>query len=169
MMMGVHENICLLVLSDDDSPKWLNNWLHGYPTSIMQLVFANQSIQDWCETLNQAYLSIPDDEEVMLVAAGIGVNAAVCWYYHAAIWQHKTIAGMILVAPDWSHISVQETAFQAACFHHPTALIMLPENDEDALLSAKSQAYRWRAKLFIHQPDGVWSWGMKLMQEMLLA
>ena len=162
------ENIRLFIISEQKKQaQWLENWIHGYPAVVAQTVDAQQDITDWQTHIQAAYQTIDEDEKIMLVAHDIGANAAVCWYYQTSILTHKRIAGMILISPNHQHNSCQHHTFQMTRFQHPTAVIMLPENDKQTLLWAEQQTKQWQAKLFIQQPTRNWSWGMQLMQEML--
>lgn len=164
------KSVCLLAIYErQQRPQWLDNWLHGYPTSITQTVCAKHPVEQWQASIQAAYQTIDEDEDIMLVAEGIGVNAAVCWYYQTPIWIQKRIAAMILVSPCDQHLSSQSHAFQAAYFNYPAALIMSPQNHQETLNWAKNQAAQWQAKMFVQPLDTHWRWGMQLMQEMLLS
>lgn len=176
--MTLQDDLLLLAVVDASVPRrglWLDTWLRSYPTATEVVCASDESVQTWQSRLNQV---INDHQgPVFLVAHGVGVLATLSWVTQASLRTQGRVKGAILAAPitlpeqdERQHVLSQARM----CF--PAALVC---GDNDAFCSvaeATRLAQNCGAKL-MNQGDvghmtqglGSWQWGMKLMQEMLLA
>lgn len=173
------ESLTLLLVRDSGEPKmWTERWLCSYPMVQVAECRADAGIDDWQRTLQAAFSQIGSGR-VMLVAHGAGAVAVAAWYYATPVGVQRRLVGAILVSPPAALCRTRDDAahtLQRVRFNCKTALV-IGENDPQCPADwAAEQAAVWRARLLVSPHSGHlngmlggWQWGMKLMQEMLLA
>lgn len=109
-------------------------------------------------------------------AHGAGAAAFLAWLYRADILTRKKIANIILVPqhPDIFSDDAEHTFQRVRC--PCRAALVVSEHGDVPRDWAQKQADTWNASLLVSPHSGSlngmlggWQWGMKLMQEMLLA
>lgn len=168
-------DLTLILLRDEnENNMWIDYWAKSYPTIELIEISPNQSIAQWQKSIDMVAKKY-HDTNLILVAHGIGANAAIAWYYQSSLQMQKQIVAQILVSPlkDF-FINHPEYTFDKVRFNCKTALV-IGQNDPLCPLSwATQQAEKWQAKLILAPQIGHinhcanWQWGMKLMQEMVL-
>ncbi|MDO4434182.1 MAG: alpha/beta hydrolase [Alysiella sp.] len=170
-------DLTLLLLRDAcEAPMWLDRWAISYPIVQMATVSGSQSVGKWRQIVAEAYARC-GEQQIMLVAHGVAANAVLAWYYHSDVLVRKRIVGVLLVAPLQSLCCDEmEDAFERVRFNGKAALVVGQNDDLCALDWARERAVMWRMRLFcvphhghLNAFEDGWQWGMKLMQEMVLA
>lgn len=176
--MTLQDDLLLLAIADASVPRkglWLDTWLRSYPTATDVVCASDEAVAVWQSRLNQAI----DDHKgpVFLVAHGVGVQATLAWVAQAPLRTQGKIKGAILAAPitlPEQDERQQVVARARVCF--PTALVCSDNDAFCTVAAATCLAQSCGAKLMnqgevghMAQGLGSWQWGMKLMQEMLLA
>ncbi|XDZ50717.1 RBBP9/YdeN family alpha/beta hydrolase [Neisseriaceae bacterium CLB008] len=176
--MTLQDDLLLLAVADASVPRkglWLDTWLRSYPTATDVVCASDETVATWQAHLNQ--IIDAHHGPIFIVAHGVGVQATLAWVAQAALRTQGQVKGAILAAPvtlPAQDERQQVLARARVCF--PTALVC---GDNDAFCSvaeASRLAQQCGAKLLNqgavgHMTHGLgsWQWGMKLMQEMLLA
>ncbi|HEZ4041591.1 TPA: alpha/beta hydrolase [Neisseria meningitidis] len=170
------EDLTLWLVRDaDEAEMWIDRWAISYPVVQMSEASAGQSIGEWQAGLQTAFERIRG-KYVAVVAHGAGAAAFLAWLYQADILTRKKIANIILVPqrPDIFPDDAEHT-FQRVRCPCRAALVVL-EHGGVPHGWAKKQADLWNVRLLLSPHSGSlngmlggWQWGMKLMQEMLLA
>lgn len=164
----VLEDLTLVLLGDAHAHEaWFSVWVRSYPSVRVCWIDEADDAEHWYE---QVQAACNDVGSVMLVAHGLGANAAATWYARSDVNTHKRVIAVILLAP------VQHTkqALPRAYFQCPTAWVVSEHDMASPSDWGREQANAWHARFFvlsneIHaQRRQNWAWGMKLMQEMLL-
>lgn len=115
-------------------------------------------------------------QAIAVVAHGAGAAAFLAWLYRADILTQKKLAGIILVSPrpDIFPDDAEHTFQRVRC--PCRAALVVSEHGGVPHGWAQKQADLWNARLLVSPHSGSlngmlggWQWGMKLMQEMLLA
>lgn len=172
------EEIALVVIGDARSSEaiWWQRWLHGYPISLAISIDPETTITAWQKDIADLIAGILAPK-MFFVAHGVGALALLAWQFQADIQVQRRLQGAMLVSPpqdDWREDEVHTLA--RARFNCRTAVVY-GQND-----SRCPEAWaQWLAHTIAAKPkpapqsghldgdlDG-WQWGMKLMQEMLLA
>lgn len=153
------DRLLLLIHPPSHSPTWLDTWARSYPHSL-QTALPTDPTQH--PQLNRILEPFPHDQALFVL---VHQNPTFLhWYYHADWRNRRRITGIILhQAPlDDAHSEI----WQRIRFDCPTALI-LPQHSPEAEQLAQTSG----ARLIIPPapPKGNWQWGMKLMQEMVMA
>lgn len=175
MKPGDLEDLTLFLIRDADEPAmWIDRWAVSYPIVETAGCSASQTVAEQEKHVAAAFGQIRS-ENVMVVAHGAGAAAFMAWYGTVGVLVQRRIKGIILAAP-----------LQNACRHDAVrhvrlmcskAALVIGGDDEYCPRDwAAEQASLWGARLLEspHQGHlngalGGWQWGMKLMQEMLLA
>ncbi|MBP6116357.1 MAG: alpha/beta hydrolase [Neisseriaceae bacterium] len=176
--MTLSDDLLLLGIADASVPRrgfWLDTWLRSYPTATDVVCASDETAAVWQARLNQ----VIDDHKgpVFLVAHGVGVQATLAWVAQASLRTQGRVKGAILAAPiTLPAQDAREQVLARARAGFPTALVCSDNDAFCTVAEASRLAQRCGAKL-MNQGDvghmtqglGSWQWGMKLMQEMLLA
>lgn len=172
------DDLTLFLLRDADEPEmWIDRWAVSYPLVQTLACRRSDGIALWQRQVQQAWDGISG--QVMAVAHGAGVSALMAWQYRSSLLDQRRIRGMILVSPlpdacpdDAEHTFLRS---RANC---PAALVLgrAGSNPRGTETWAADAAACWGARLLhapqpgrLNTPLHGWQWGMKLMQEMLLA
>ncbi|MDO4640523.1 MAG: alpha/beta hydrolase [Neisseria sp.] len=174
MKPGDLEDLTLLLIRDaDEADMWIDRWALSYPITERAECAATQPLAEQQSHVAQAFARI-HSESIMVVAHGAGAAAFMAWYGTLGMLAQRRIKGVILAAPP-----------QAACQHNAVryvrlmcnkAALVVGQNSGEPQKWAAEQASLWGARLLVSPHPGHlngalggWQWGMKLMQEMLLA
>lgn len=170
------EDLTLWLVRDaDEAEMWIDRWAISYPVVQMSEASAGQSIGEWQAGLQTAFERIRG-KYVAVVAHGAGAAAFLAWLYRADILTRKKIANIILVPqhPDIFSDDAEHTFQRVRC--PCRAALVVSEHGDVPRDWAQKQADTWNARLLVSPHSGSlngmlggWQWGMKLMQEMLLA
>ncbi|MBG8582010.1 serine hydrolase [Neisseria meningitidis] len=170
------EDLTLWLVRDaDEAEMWIDRWAISYPVVQMSEASAGQSIGEWQAGLQTAFERIRG-KYVAVVAHGAGAAAFLAWLYQADILTRKKIANIILVPqrPDIFPDDAEHTFQRVRC--PCRAALVVSEHGDVPRDWAQKQADLWNARLLVSPHSGSlngmlggWQWGMKLMQEMLLA
>ncbi|MBJ7864933.1 alpha/beta hydrolase [Neisseria meningitidis] len=170
------EDLTLWLVRDaDEAEMWIDRWAISYPVVQMSEASAGQSIGEWQAGLRTAFERIRG-KYVAVVAHGAGAAAFLAWLYQADILTRKKIANIILVPqrPDIFPDDAEHTFQRVRC--PCRAALVVSEHGDVPRDWAQKQADTWNARLLVSPHSGSlngmlggWQWGMKLMQEMLLA
>lgn len=170
------EDLTLWLIRDaGEDQMWIDRWAISYPVVQMSEASAGQSIGEWQAGLRTAFERIRG-KYVAVVAHGAGAAAFLAWLYQADILTRKKIANIILVPqrPDIFPDDAEHTFQRVRC--PCRAALVVPEHGAVPHGWAQKQADLWNARLLVSPHSGSlngmlggWQWGMKLMQEMLLA
>ena len=170
------EDLTLWLIRDaGEDQMWIDRWAISYPVVQMSEVSAGQSIGEWQAGLQTAFERI-QGRHIAVVAHGAGAAAFLAWLYRADILTRKKIANIILVPqrPDIFSDDAEHTFRRVRC--PCRAALVVPEHGGVSHGWAHKQADTWNARLLLSPHPGSlngmlggWQWGMKLMQEMLLA
>lgn len=170
------EDLTLWLIRDaGEDQMWIDRWAISYPVVQMSEASAGQSIGEWQAGLRTAFERIRG-KYVAVVAHGAGAAAFLAWLYQADILTRKKIANIILVPqhPDIFSDDAEHTFQRVRC--PCRAALVVSEHGDVPRDWAQKQADTWNARLLVSPHSGSlngmlggWQWGMKLMQEMLLA
>lgn len=170
------EDLTLLLIRDaDEAEMWIDRWALSYPVVQTAAASVRQSIPEWQAAIQAAADGI-GGRHIAVVAHGAGVSAFLAWLYQIDIATQKKLANIILVSPrdDALPDDAEHTFHRVRCPCR-AALVIAAENGIPHDW-AKQQADLWNARLLTSPHSGNlggalggWQWGMKLMQEMLLA
>ena len=171
------ENLSLLIVRDAaEAEMWTERWACSYPVVQTAACRADDTVARWQQQV-QAAVSGSAAGKIMLVAHGAGVPAAAAWYAQADILTQKRIVAAILAAPVQAAFRDDPAhTLQRVRFNCKAALVAAVDDPHCPQSWAAELADRWHARL-LHPPQsghlngrlGGWQWGMRLMQEMLLA
>ena len=171
------EDLTLLLVRDaDEAEMWIDRWAVSYPTVRTAAASRSQSIDEWQRRIQTAWEQI-HSQNVAVVAHGAGVSAWLAWLYRADILSQRRVRNIILAAPlQTAFPDDAEHTFQRVRCPCRTALVVGRDDSDCPEEWAGRQAQVWRATLLaapqagrLNGPLQGWQWGMKLMQEMLLA
>lgn len=177
-MPNILENISLVLLRDSDAPEmWIDRWAYSYPSVHQTHLSSTQTIIQWQNQIQQLIEQIATEDHIMLVAHGAAANATAAWYYASNTNIQQRILGIILASPEPTLCQYDKTdTFERVRFNCRTALVIGQQDVKVPPDWAEQQAQKWQARFFItpyqghlDSPLDGWQWGMKLMQEMLLA
>ncbi|HEZ6726968.1 TPA: alpha/beta hydrolase [Neisseria meningitidis] len=170
------EDLTLWLIRDaGEDQMWIDRWAISYPVVQMSEASAGQSIGEWQAGLRTAFERIRG-KYVAVVAHGAGAAAFLAWLYQADILTRKKIANIILVPqrPDIFPDDAEHTFQRVRC--PCRAALVVSEHGDVPRDWAQKQADTWNVRLLVSPHSGSlngmlggWQWGMKLMQEMLLA
>lgn len=170
------EDLTLWLIRDaGEDQMWIDRWAISYLVVQMSEASAGQSIGEWQAGLRTAFERIRG-KYVAVVAHGAGAAAFLAWLYQADILTRKKIANIILVPqrPDIFPDDAEHTFQRVRC--PCRAALVVSEHGDVPRDWAQKQADTWNARLLVSPHSGSlngmlggWQWGMKLMQEMLLA
>lgn len=175
MKAGDLEDLTLFLIRDAaEGPMWIDRWAVSYPVVALAECAASQTVAEQRAVLGRVFARICSGN-VMVVAHGAGAAAFAAWYATLGVLDQRRIKGIILAAP-------QQQACAAEAVRHVRlmcrkAALVIGENDRLCPRRwAEQQAALWGARLLVSPHEGRlngalggWQWGMKLMQEMLLA
>lgn len=171
------EDLTLLLIDDADTPaQWLARWAVSYPVVVTAAVSAQDSVADWQAKLCAAWAS-QSSGKVAVVAYGAGAAAWLAWLFQADIVSLGRVANMILVSPAQEAFDAEaaQTLQRVRC---PSRTAWVLGNDAPQPLRDWAQEWAGRIGATVLETPypgrlndrlGGWQWGMKLMQEMLLA
>ena len=176
--MTWQDDVLLLLVADASVPRkglWLDTWLRSYPTAIDVVCASDEPASAWQARLNEvidAHLG-----PVFVVAHGVGVLATLAWVAQASLRTQGRVKGAILAAPVClPEHDERQAVLQRARVCFPTALVCSDNDDYCSVAAASALAQSCGARLMNrgplgHMTEGLgsWQWGMKLMQELLLA
>ena len=178
MNLSEREELRLVLLRDASVGHfmWLDRWQVSYP----QVIAAECSGQEAYTLQNQhlqAAIEPEQDFPLFIVAHGAACAASCALLFHADVLLHKRIKGLILVAPvyeQWQHDDDNMLKRARASF---PCVVVVGENDAAcSLVQAKEIALQLGGKALPTPHQGHldselhgWQWGMKLLQEMILA
>lgn len=169
------EEMALFLIRGADEPEmWIDRWAVSYPV-VQTLAVSAGSVAQWQADVQTAFSEIRS-KSVAVVAHGVGVSAFLAWLYRADVMVQKKLANLILVSPQPDDFADDaEHTFQRVRCPCRTALVVAERNGTPHEW-ARKQADLWHARLLFSPHEGSlngtlggWQWGMKLMQEMLLA
>lgn len=161
--------VSLLLCRDADAPPvWTETWIRAYPQAYAADCRDGAAGRDAAA----AAFGQTDGERVFAVCQGAGVAAFLLWYYGASYADRQRICGMILV-PSAMLCGDGVTAVLLRRVRCTAPCALVADGGEDW---AADYARCWGARLLEVPPQhspvrsgGTWEWGMRLMQEMLLA
>ena len=178
MNLSEREELRLVLLRDASVGQymWLDRWQVSYP----QVIAAECSGQEAYTLQNQhlqAAIEPEQDFPLFIVAHGAACAASCALLFHADVLLHKRIKGLILVAPvyeQWQHDDDNMLKRARASF---PCVVVVGENDAAcSLVQAEEIAMQMGGKALQTPHQGHldtelhgWQWGMKLLQEMILA
>lgn len=178
MNLSEREELRLVLLRDANVGHymWLDRWQVSYPQVISAEFSASESLASQNQRL-QAAIEPEQDFPLFIVAHGAACAAACALVFHADVLLHKRIKGLILVAPvyeQWQHDDDNMLKRARASF---PCVVVVGENDAACSLhQAKEIALQLGGKALLTPHQGHldtelngWQWGMKLLQEMILA
>lgn len=171
------EDLTLILIRDaGEEEMWIDRWALSYPVVRTAEVSAAQDIPAWQRQIQTAFDHLPG-RNAAVVAHGAGVSAWLAWLYTADTATLKRIKNMMLVSPLQNAFPDDEVhtlqRVRACC---PCALVIGQDDPDSPYGWAQEKAALWNARLLVSPHKGRlngrlggWQWGMKLMQEMLLA
>ena len=178
MNLSEREELRLVLLRDASVGQymWLDRWQVSYP----QVIAVEFSVRETCTLQNQrlqAAIEPEQDFPLFIVAHGAACAAACSLVFHADVLLHKRIKGLILVAPvyeQWQHDGDNILNRARASF---PCVVVVGENDaacspHQAVEIAKllgGKALQTPHQGHLDSELNGWQWGMKLLQEMILA
>ena len=178
MNLSEREELRLVLLRDAsvDRYMWLDRWQICYPQVISAEFSAQESLNLQNQRL-QAAIEPEQDFPLFIVAHGVACAVACALLFHADVLLHKRVKGLILVAPlytQWQHDADNVLKRARASF---PCVVVVGENDAAcSLLQAEEIAMQLGGKALQTPHQGHldselhgWQWGMKLLQEMILA
>lgn len=172
------EDMCLVLLRDanEEQSMWIDRWEVSYPLVKSLAVSEQAGFEAWQQSLQDAFEQVAE-HPLFVVAHAKGCAAFCAWLYHCDVMVQKRIKGVMLVAPifqDWQDDS-RAILSRARC-NFPTAVVVGEDDAACSLAQAKQIAEQLGARMIptpvtgrLNQPLAGWQWGMKLMQEMILA
>lgn len=175
MKPGDLEDLTLFLIRDAaEGAMWIDRWALSYPMVAGAECGGGQPFADQQQAVARSFAQICGGH-VMVVAYGAGAAAFVAWYARLGLVAQRRIKGVILVDPP-REVCVGEGLRHIRLMCGRVALVV-GENSSDCPLDwAREQAGFWGARLLVSPHEGRlngllggWQWGMKLMQEMLLA
>ena len=169
------EDICLLIIEDgSEHPNhWLNHWAYGYPVHLRISTPKDRQPEHNVSAIDETVKNIVGN--FFVVAHGNACAMFLRWAYDSDIQMHRRILGCILANPcNWSNDeSLPENRIVMPC---KTAMVNASDDNAEIITWTKNQAQKIHAKHLIspntptlNAPIGGWQWGMRLMQDMLLA
>ena len=178
MNLSEREELRLVLLRDASIGHymWLDRWQVSYPQVIATEFSAHEALNLQNQRL-QAAIEPEQDFPLFIVAHGAACAAACALVFHADVLLHKRIKGLILVAPvyeQWQNDDDNVLKRARASF---PCVVVVGENDAAcSLIQAEEIALQLGGKALQTQHQGHldselhgWQWGMKLLQEMILA
>ena len=178
MNLSEREELRLVLLRDASVGHymWLDRWQVSYPQVIAAEFSASESLASQNQRL-QAAIEPEQDFPLFIVAHGAACAAACALLFHADVLLHKRIKGLILVAPvyqQWQNDGDNVLMRARASF---PCVVVVGENDAAcSLIQAEEIAMQLGGKALQAPHQGNlnselhgWQWGMKLLQEMILA
>ena len=178
MNLSEREELRLVLLRDASIGHymWLDRWQVSYPQVIAAECSAREALNLQNQCL-QAAIEPEQDFPLFIVAHGAACAAACALLFHADVLLHKRIKGLILVAPvyeQWQNDD--ENMLKRARASFP-CVVVVGENDAAcSLVQAEEIAMQMGGKALQTPHQGHldselngWQWGMKLLQEMILA
>ena len=178
MNLSEREELRLALLRDASIGHymWLDRWQVSYPQVIAAEFSAAESLASQNQRL-QAAIEPEQDFPLFIVAHGAACAVACALIFRADVLLHKRIKGLILVAPvyeQWQHDGDNVLKRARASF---PCVVVVGENDAAcSLIQAEEIAMQLGGKALQTPHQGHldselhgWQWGMKLLQEMILA
>ena len=155
---------------------WLDRWCVSYPQVIAVECSAHEALNLQNQRL-QAAIGPEQDFPLFIVAHGVACAAACALVFHADVLLHKRIKGLILVAPvfaQWQNDG--DNILKRARASFPCVVVVGEHDAACGLLQAEEIALQLGGKALQTPHQGHldtelhgWQWGMKLLQEMILA
>lgn len=171
------EEICLLIIEDGNEVPhhWLNHWAYGYPVHLRVTTPQDRQPEKNITAIDNTVQNIVGN--FFVVAHGNACHAFLQWLFDKDIQMHRRLLGVILANPNkmaWSNDErLPENRIVMPC---KTAIVNASGDNADLIAWSKKQAHKIHAKHLIspNTPNlnatiGGWQWGMRLMQDMLLA
>ena len=178
MNLNEREELRLVLLRDASVGHfmWLDRWQVSYPQVIAVECSAHEALNLQNQRL-QAAIEPKQDFPLFIVAHGAACAAACALLFHADVLLHKRIKGLILVAPlytQWQHDG--DNILKRARASFPCAVVIGADDATCNFTQAQEIATQLGGKALQtphqghldHELHG-WQWGMKLLQEMILA
>ena len=178
MNLSEREELRLVLLRDASVGHfmWLDRWQVSYPQVIAAECSAHEALNLQNQRL-QAAIEPEQDFPLFIVAHGAACAAAFSLVFHADVLLHKRIKGLILVAPvyeQWQHDGDNLLKRARASF---PCVVVVGENDaacsphqaEKIAQSLGGKTLQTPHQGHLDSELNGWQWGMKLLQEMILA
>ena len=178
MNLSEREELRLVLLRDASVGHfmWLDRWQVSYPQVIAAECSAHEALNLQNQRL-QAAIEPEQDFPLFIVAHGAACAAACALLFHADVLLHKRIKGLILVAPmyqQWQHDADNVLKRARASF---PCVVVVGENDAACNLHQAEEIAAFLGGKALQTPHqghldaelNGWQWGMKLVQEMILA
>ncbi len=179
MNLREREDLHLLLLRDAAIRQhmWLDRWEVSYPQVLTAQFAAANGLPEQSRQLQAAIDGAPAESPLFVVAHGAACAAFCAWLFDSSVLQQKRIKGVMLVAPlfvQWQNDA--EHTLQRARASFPTAVVVGTDDAACTLEQAQHIAAELGGKALQSPHKGHldsdlfgWQWGMKLMQEMILA
>ena len=173
------EDLHLLLLRDAAAKQrmWLSRWEVSYPQVLTAQFAATSSIAEQVAQLQAAIDATPAECPLFVVAHGAACAAFCAFLFHSSVCQQKRLKGVMLVAPlfaQWQNDADKLLSRARASF--PTAVVIGTDDAACNFTQAQHIAAQLGGKALQSPHSGHldselagWQWGMKLMQEMILA
>ena len=178
MNLSEREELRLVLLRDASVGKYmrLDRWQVSYPQVIAAECSAHEALNIQNQRL-QAAIEPEQDFPLFIVAHGAACTAACALVFHADVLLHKRIKGLILVAPEYERWQNDDDNMLKRARASFPCVVVVGENDAAcSLLQAEEIALELGGKALQTPHQGHldtelhgWQWGMKLLQEMILA
>ena len=178
MNLSEREELRLVLLRDASVGHfmWLDRWQVSYPQVIAAECSAHEALNLQNQRL-QAAIEPEQDFPLFIVAHGAACAAACVLLFHADVLLHKRIKGLILVAPEYERWQNDDDNMLKRARASFPCVVVVGENDAAcSLVQAKEIALQLGGKALPTPHQGHldselhgWQWGMKLLQEMILA
>ena len=178
MNLSEREELRLVLLRDASVGHymWLDRWQVSYP----QVIAVEFSVRETCTLQNQrlqAAIEPEQDFPLFIVAHGAACAAACSLVFHADVLLHKRIKGLILVAPvyeQWQHdgdniLKRARASFPCVAVVGENDAACSPHQAEEIAKSLGGKALQTPHHGHLDSELNGWQWGMKLLQEMILA
>ena len=178
MNLSEREELRLVLLRDASVGPymWLDRWQVSYP----QVIAVECSAHEALNLQNQRLQAAIEPEQIFplfIVAHGAACAAACALLFHADVLLHKRIKGLLLVAPLYTQWQQDgDNILKRARASFPCAVVIGADDAACNFAQAQEIATQLGGKALQtphqghldHELHG-WQWGMKLLQEMILA
>ena len=171
------EDICLLIIEDGDEPHnhWLNHWAYGYPVHLRVKTPIFRQPEQNITAIDNTVQNIVGN--FFVVAHANACPALLQWLFCQDIQMHRRLLGVILANPNMEKWSKDERLPENRMVMPCKTAIVNASGDSVEVQKWTSQlAQKIHAKHLIspntptlNAAIGGWQWGMRLMQDILLA
>ena len=154
---------------------WRLDWAYGYPVHLRVSTAQDRQAKNNIQAIDNAVKNIVGN--FFVVAHSNACPVFLQWLFRQDIQMHRRLLGVILANPNkiaWSNDErLPENRIVMPC---KTAIVNASGDNADLIAWTQTQAQKIHAKHLIspNTPNlnatiGGWQWGMRLMQDMLLA